>query len=109
MCYACFSYEVLSALSHLLNIEDADAMQCFWRAAYRLQVNALLVSFGVILHWRSLATLQYCYFKAIKSIKSTMQRKGLLGHTKSAIARGILLDTVFLGSNKLVGVLLYFS
>ena len=56
-----------------------------------------------ILHRRSLATLRYCYFKAIKSIKSTMQRKGLPGHTKNAIARGILLDTVFPGSDKLVG------
>lgn len=109
MCHARFSYEVPSAPSHLLNIEDADAMQCFWRAAYRSQVNASLVSFGVILHRRSLATLRYCYFKAIKSIKSTMQRKGLPGHTKSAIARGILLDTVFPGSDKLVGVLLHFS
>lgn len=109
MCHARFSYKVPSAPSHLLNIEDADAMQCFWRAAYRSQVNASLVSFGVILHRRSLATLRYCYFKAIKSIKCTMQRKGFPGHTKSAIARGILLDTVFPGCDKLVSAVIHFS
>jgi hypothetical protein len=102
MCHTRFSYEVPAPPNHLQDIEDADAMQCFWRAAYRSQVNASLVSFGVILHRRSLATLRYCYFKAINSIKCTMQRKGEPGHTKTAIARGILLDTVFPGSDKLV-------
>jgi hypothetical protein len=97
-----FSYEVPTPPNHLQDIEDADAMQCFWRAAYRSQVNASLVSFGIILHRRSLATLRYCYFKAISSIKCTMQRKRQPGHTKTAVARGILLDTVFPGSDKLV-------
>jgi hypothetical protein len=104
-----FSFKVPTAPSHLQNIEDADTMQCFWRAAYRSQVNGSLVSFGVILHRRSLTTLRNCYFKAMAVIKSTMKRKGIPGHTKAAIARGILLDTVFPGSDKEVGVLLHLS
>lgn len=107
MYHSRLSYEVPAAPNHLLSVEDADTMQCFWRAAYRTQVNASLVSFGVILHRRSLANLRYCYFKAIKSIKCSMERRGLPGHTKTAIARGILLDTVFPGSDKLVTVPLH--
>jgi len=104
-----FSFKVPTAPNHLQNIEDADAMQCFWRAAYRAQVHASLVSFGVILHRRSVTALRNCYFKAMGVIKSTMKRKGLPGHTKAAIARGILLDTVFPGSDKEVSILLYQS
>lgn len=106
LCHTRLSYEVPAPPNHLQDIEDADAMQCFWRAAYRSQVSASLVSFGVILHRRSLATLRYCYFKAINSIKCTRQRKGQPGHTKTAIARSILLDTVFPGSDKLVSAFL---
>jgi hypothetical protein len=103
---ASFSFIVPASPNHLVNIEDADAMQCFWRAAYRTQVHASLVSFGVIIHRRSLATLRNCYFKAMKAIKSTMKRKRVPGYTKTAIARGILLDTVFPGSDKVVSDLL---
>lgn len=103
-----FSFESPAAPNHLLNVEDADTMQCFWRAVYRARVNASLVSFSIILHRRSLATLRNCYFKAMKAIKTTMKRKGNPGYTKTAIARGILLDTVFPGSDKAVSVILGF-
>jgi hypothetical protein len=36
-------------------------------------------------------------------IKNTMKRKGMPGFTKAAIARSILMDTVFPGADKEVG------